>query len=228
MKLCTEEREGKIYFLIREVEPKFLPVLQMCYYQPDEDGFFKAYPADYPNVELIRENFVRNGIEMFQQLGYFKPVLWEQGLQEFIRRVQGSGISWWLTGSCAVCLRGIGLNPHDVDIMVESRDIPKIIELFREDIFEPIVDTQGWVTKDFGVLFLSCRVDIASDPAPCLDDPQPVDCGPYAKTHLERVMWKGFEVWVPPLALSIAVNKKRERWDRVALMEGYSAGVVPE
>lgn len=221
MQLSTAELDGKVYFLIREVEHRFIPVLQMCYYQPDDKGFYKAYPADYPNIELIRENFVRNGIEMFHQLGYFKPIPWQLGLKEFIRRVQGSGISWWLTGSCAVCLRGIALKPHDVDIMVDSRDIPKIMELFRDDIFEPIVDTQGWVTKEFGVLYLGCRVDIASDPAACLDDPLPVDCGPYAKAHLERIIWEGYSVLVPPLELSLAVNKKRERWDRVKLIEEH-------
>lgn len=221
MKLSTEELDGKVYFRISNIDPKHVPVLWMCYYQEDEDGFYKAYPADYPNIGIIRENFVQHGQSMFNQLGYYSAIPWEKGLLAFADRVAGTKINWWLTGSCAVCLRGVKLNPHDVDIMVDSADIPAIMELFREDIFEPITDTQGWVTKDFGVLFIHCRIDIASDPASCLDDPMPVDCGPYAKEHLETIVWQGHTFRIPPLALSIAVNEKRERWDRVKLMQDF-------
>lgn len=222
MQLSTAEKEGKVYFLIRNVEDKYLPVLRNCYYLTDDEGFFKVYPAEYPNISAIRENFVRNGREMFDQLGYFTDVPWESGLLQFIARVRDSGIRWWLTGSCAVCLRGIDLNPHDVDIMVDSADIPRLMDIFAGDIFEPIVDTQGWVTKHFGVLYLSCRVDIASDPDGRLDNPDPADCGPYARDHLESIVWKGNEVLIPPLELSIAVNRRRERWDRVKLMEEHA------
>lgn len=219
MKLSTAEKDGQVYFRIDNCEPKYLPVLKMCYYQEDDKGFYKVYPADYPHIDIIRKNFLNYGEIMFNQLGYFSPVPWEAGLLAFADRLAGTGINWWLTGSCAVCLRGIGLNPHDVDIMVNSSDIPALMKIFRNDIFEPIVNTQGWVTKDFGVLFLHCRIDIASDPASSLDQPEPVDCGPYAKEHLETISWNGHQISIPPLSLSIAVNKRRERWDRVKLME---------
>ncbi len=223
MYLSTEEKDGMVYFRIGDFDPRYLHVFRMCYYLEFDEWFFKAYPADYPHIDIIRQNFVEHGEAMFNQLGYFTNVPWEEGLLAFANRVAGKGIDWWLTGSCAVCLRGIKLNPHDVDIMVNSSDIPKIMEIFRDDIFEPIANTQGWVTKDFGVLFLACRIDIASDPADCLDEPEPVDCGQYAKAHLETIPWQGHKIKVPPLSLSIAVNKKRERWDRVKLMEEYRA-----
>ena len=221
MKLFTEEAEGKVYFRITEFAPKYLPVFRACYYQEYESGFYKVYPASYPGIEGIRQNFVHYGQTMFDQLGYFAPNPWKKGLLTFIERVAGRQLNWWLTGSCAVCLRGIPLQPHDVDIMVDSADISAIMEIFKDDIFEPILGTDGWVTKDFGVLFLGCRIDIASDPADCMDDPEPVDCGPFAKAHLETIIWQGHAVKIPPLALSIAVNKRRERWDRVKLMEDF-------
>ena len=219
MKLFTEEADGKVCFRITEFDPKYLPVFRACYYQEYESGFYKAYPASYPGMEHIRENFVHNGQTMFDQLGYFAPNPWEKGFIAFIERVAGHPINWWLTGSCAVCLRGIPLQPHDVDIMVDCADIPIMREIFQDDTLEPILNTNGWVTKDFGVLFLDCRIDVASDPADYVDNPEPVDFGHYAKAHLETVMWQGHAVRIPPLELSIAVNKKRERWDRVKLME---------
>lgn len=221
MNLYTEKKDGKVYFRIESFEPRYIPVLKMCYYQEDERGFYKAYAADYPFIDIIRRNFVEQGEAMFRQLGYFAPIPWEEGLKAFAGKVAGNGIDWWLTGSCAACIRGIKINPHDVDIMVKSSDIPMLMEIFREDIFEPIVNTQGWVAKDFGVLFLECRIDIASDPASFVDEPEPVDFGPYAQAHLETLSWRNLQIKVPPLRLSIAVNKKRERWDRVKLMEEY-------
>jgi hypothetical protein len=227
MHLSTELKDGKVWFRIHNPDTKYIPVFKMCYYQEDEEGFYKRYPADYPHIDIIQQNFLQHGEIMFNQLGYFAPIPWEEGLLAFAEKVAGKNIDWWLTGSCAACVRGIQITPHDVDIMVNSSDLPVLIELFRDDIFEPIMNTQGWVTKDFGVLFKFCRIDIASDPADCLDNPEPADCGPYAKAHLETINWRGLQLSIPPLALSIAVNKKRERWERVKLMEEFQAQNLP-
>ncbi|MBN2830288.1 MAG: hypothetical protein JXR56_08205 [Candidatus Cloacimonetes bacterium] len=158
---------------------------------------------------------------MFSQLGYFIPVPWEAALEEFCHEIKGSGIRWWLTGSCAACIRGIALNPHDVDIMIDARDKELIEELFADSIIEPILDTNGWVTKDFGVIFKHARIDIASDPSPVLDDPKPVDCGPYALAHLETIEWRGHTIKVPPLHLQEYVNEKRGRTDRAKLIREF-------
>ncbi|MTI79475.1 MAG: hypothetical protein FH758_01130 [Firmicutes bacterium] len=158
---------------------------------------------------------------MFSQLGYFSPVPWEEALYEFVKKVNGKGIGWWLTGSCAACIRGIKLNPHDVDIMINSKDVDRINDVFDGYIIEPIVDTNGWLTKDFGVIFLHARIDIASDPLACLDDPEPVDCGPYARANLEEITWRGYVIKVPPLELQLNVNRRRGRLDRVKLIEEY-------
>lgn len=221
MLLSTYEQDTKVYFRIDSIDPKYISVLQNCYYQVDDRGFHKVFPIDYPNIGIIRENFQKHGKTMFDQLGYFSDVPWERGLKAFIDRIKDTDIDWWLTGSCAACVRGIMLQPHDVDIMIDSKDVPAIMNIFADVFFEPLLNTQGWVTRDFGVLFMDCRIDIASDPAERLDIPEPVDCGPFAKAHLETVIWKGNKIRIPPIALSIAVNKKRNRWDRVKLMEGY-------
>ena len=77
------------------------------------------------------------------------------------------------------------------------------------------------MTKDFGVIFLYARIDIASDPQDSLDDPEPVDCGPYAKRNLEELVWNGYVIKVPPIELQLNVNRRRERLDRVELIEAY-------
>jgi hypothetical protein len=168
-----------------------------------------------------KTRYERYSEEMFLQLVYQRPIPWKKGLLEFLNRVNNSDVDWWLTGSCAACIRGINMNPHDVDIMVDSRSVDLINELFRDDIIEPIIDTNGWLTKDFGVLFIHCRIDIASDPQSSLDEPEPVDCGPYAKSKLETIVWNGYEVKIPPIELQLNVNQRRQRLERVRLIEEY-------
>jgi len=195
--------------------------LRMCFYEKVDDAYIKRFPSSTPDLDKIMAHYQRYAEEMFLQLVYQRPIPWEKGLLKFVRLVSNSDVDWWLTGSCAACIRGIRMSPHDVDIMVDSRSVDLIRELFRDNIIEPIIETNGWVTKDFGVLFMDCRVDIASDPQSRLDEPEPVDCGPYAKSVLESIAWKGYEVRIPPIELQLNVNRRRQRTDRVKLIEEY-------
>jgi hypothetical protein len=146
---------------------------------------------------------------------------WEKALELFCQRVQNSGLSWWLTGSCAACIRGVDLNPHDVDIIIDSKHCSLVEDMFAQEIIEPLRDTSGWVTKDFGVIFLKARIDIASDPSPKIDLPQPSDCGPYALANLETVNWHGYDIRVPPLELQIDINKRRGRTERAEKISAF-------
>jgi len=96
---------------------------------------------------------------------------------------------------------------------------------FRTKSFIPFstqtVDTNGWVTRDFGVLFWHARIDLASDPVAELDNPEPIDCGPYAREHLETIRWRGLDIKVPPIELTLAANKRRKRFERVKLIEEF-------
>ncbi|HNQ43859.1 MAG TPA: hypothetical protein PKI59_05490 [Candidatus Cloacimonadota bacterium] len=64
MNLSTEEISGQVWFRIDAAEARYIPVLQMCYYQEDERGFYKHYPADYPYMDRIRQNFVQHGLDL--------------------------------------------------------------------------------------------------------------------------------------------------------------------
>ena len=223
MKISFEERRESVIFRIENFDGKYEPVMAGCFYQRDWASYFKQFLKSTKDLATIQLNYACYAEEMFNQMGLFNPAPWENGLEEFIKRVGGTKIEWWLTGSCASCIRGIQLNPHDIDIMIDSRDVDAVHSLFIDRIFEPILDTNGWVTKDFGVIFLHARIDIASDPQSSLDHPETVDCGPYAKEHLEEVIWRGFPVKLPPIQLQINVNKRRKRDDRVKILQEFLA-----
>lgn len=218
MRPTFELQDDQMVFRLDAVDRRYDDVLRQCFWQHDERGWFRRYPADARHLARIMPYFEANAERMFAQLGYFEPVPWPDALQAFVDRVAGTDIDWWLTGSCAACVRGIPLEPHDVDIMIDSRCVEAVADQFADVLIEPIVDTGGWLTKDFGVLFWHARIDIAGDPAAVLDDPEPADCGPYARAHLEEVNWRGRVLRVPPLALQAAVNQRRGRTDRAELI----------
>jgi len=217
---CTVSGQDVIYRL-SDYDPLYEEAFKMCFYEQDAEGYFKRFPLSYRYTDYVIKRFEADARTMFDQLLYRIPVPWESALEEFCRRVQGSNLSWWLTGSCAACVRGVELNPHDVDIMIDSRHCSLVEDLFSDEIIEPIRDTSGWVTKDFGVLFLKARIDIASDPSALLDNPEPADCGPYALQHLESVLWRGFEIKVPPLELGVLVNQRRGRIERAEKIQAF-------
>ena len=223
MKIEFEHESDQVTFRLTNVDSWIEKALRMCFYEQEGDAFVKRFPADTPDLDRIMAHYEAHAEEMFLQLVYQRPVPWEDGLRRFLGRARDTGIRWWLTGSCATCLRGVDLDPHDVDIMVDSQDVARIREVFRDVVIEPIIDTNGWLTKDFGVLFDACRIDIASDPQACLDDPEPVDCGPYAQVNLETIEWEGFRVPVPPVELQLNANRRRERHDRVQRIEAHMA-----
>ena len=104
------------------------------------------------------------------------------------------------------------------------RDLSKVERLFASSLIEPVVDTKGWLTASFGVLFLHARIDIAAGPSPELDEPLPLDCGPYAEQHLQTIRWRGFDLWVPPLELHLNANRQRKRTERVKKIEAHLLG----
>lgn len=221
MKIDFDIDNHQVTYKISGFAEKFVPILEMCFWKKTGTIYTKTFKRPIQNLETCMENFRQHAFEMFSQLGYFMPVPWQNALLEFLKRVDGTDIDWWLTGSCAACIRGIKLDPHDVDIMIDSGSIEKINNLFADCIVIPIVDTNGWLTKDFGVIFKHARIDIASDPSKVLNHPEPVDCSPYAKEHLETVQWEGYKIKVPPVTLQINANKLRDRTQRVELLTQY-------
>ena len=221
MNISFIEHENDVVFQLSEFDAKFIPVFEMCFYTKEGEKYTKRFSKDLPNLEKIMAYYRQNAETMFNQLGYFIEIPWEKAFLAFLDRVNGTNINWWLTGSVAACIRGIPFNPHDIDIMVDHASIEEIEQIFSDVIIEPFIDTQGWLTRDFGVLFLHARIDIASDPVPALDDPEPIDCGPYARDHLEMVEWHGYKIPVPPVELQINANFRRGRMERVKLLQEY-------
>ncbi len=221
MKVTFRPVEQHVSFELRDVDPALHPILEQCFWRHDDAIWHRAYPLSAPHLAAVMERFATNAEEMFLQLAYLRPVLWQEALLAFAGRAAEVGISWWLTGSVAACVRGVPLDPHDVDIMIDHEDAAAVADAFADVTIEPLVDTNGWLTRDFGVIFWHGRIDVASDPAALLDEPEPIDCGPYARQHLEQVEYHGYRVAVPPLHLQVAANRRRGRHARADLLQAH-------
>ena len=221
MKISFKEDEKDIAFVISEYPDEYKKILESQFYSFKDENFVKKYPKNIDNIEKVKDNFKNYAEEMFLQMGYFKEVKWEETLLSFIDKVKAYDIDWWLTGSCALCVRGIPILPHDVDIMLNSKDIDKIKSIFSDYIVEPITSSKGWVVDYFGVLFLNARIDLAFDPQEFVDKPEPSDFGLYAMNNIETIKWNSKIVRVPPLELQLQVNRRRKRYDRVKAIEDH-------
>lgn len=223
MEIRFEAVGGTSKFVVDRFDEKYLPALHSLFYQPEGTAYVKSFAADLVTDD-IRRNFSRSAKDMFDQIGGFAAVPWERALELFAGLARAASIDWWLTGSGALAVRGLAVRPHDLDIMLFSADMARVRSALAQHIVEPIIPTSGWVMKHFGVAFLEARLDLAFDPEPAVDSPEPVDFGPYALERLETVAWHGFDLRVPPASLHLTSNRRRGRLDRVALIEEYLAG----
>lgn len=221
MDITFKETEKNISFIVRNFDERYKPIFKDQFYTIENNSVIKTFPKPIDDLEQIKNNYIKYTEEMILQAGYFKEVMWEDALFKFINKVKDQNIDWWLTGSCALRLRGIPIKPHDVDIMLNSKDIDKIKNIFIDNIVWPILSTDGWIVKYFGVLFLHGQIDLAFEPQQSADDPEPSDFGPYAMNNLEKIRWKGNVVRIPPLDLQLNVNKRRGRIDRVKAINSF-------
>jgi hypothetical protein len=121
MKLNFINKETKIIFEVSDYENKYEDVLKASFYVSKGAKYIKEYNKKdiySGNTDSIRTTFLKHGEEMFDQMAYIKQSPWEEGLREFIKRAKNMSIDWWLTGSCALGVRGLPVKPHDIDIML--------------------------------------------------------------------------------------------------------------
>ena len=125
-----------------------------------ESGVDDAWFRKTEDKELIGRNFARLGRSMFE--GEFD---WKGVLRLLAQRFSENGIEWYIIGSTSEAVLGADVRPHDIDVVVHTRDFYKVKSVFRDCVVEPFVDNKGtWVVRYFGRLCLNgALVDIAAD-----------------------------------------------------------------
>jgi len=193
------------------------------YYAEENGVCLRSYSANTPNIDKIAAAFERFGVDYVEQVYGKKPAQWQEALEAFIDKTKGEQVEWLLMGSCALAVRGIDLQPRGVDLMMPIDDLSNIRNLFEDCTIVPFAECPGWVCQGYGAAFLGAQISIGFGPQCEADEANPTDSGPFAMAHAEKMEWKGHRIYVPPIELSLNINKARGRLDRVALIKKYIA-----
>jgi hypothetical protein len=205
-------------FIFADLEPRLIEAAKSLFYSPIEGGFAKAFPADTPNLARIYRNFERHAEDMLLQSIGAVAIPWEKALTSFIQTIAGHRIEWWLTGSAALAVRGVGITPHDIDLVLDAGDASVLSSVLLDWLVEPNIPSTNWIADWFGRAFIYARIEWVGGVHSSVDDSGPTDYGPKAATSLETVVWNGTEIKVPPVELQLISSEQRglkERTEKI-------------
>ena len=213
MKCYCYETETEFVFCVEDADIKFKTNLQAAWWKKVDQKFIKAYPkvmddgVSADDKELLKRNFARLGQAMFE--GIFD---WEKVLLLLAQKFLDNGIEWYIIGSTSEAILGVDVKPHDIDIIVHTRDFYKVKNIFHDCIVEPFVDNKGtWLVRYFGRLCLNgAIIDIAADEKMNLENHK-----------YEKVLWNDYNVFIEPLQLRYQTELTRNRKDRIKAIEEY-------
>jgi hypothetical protein len=215
---------GTTWFAVGGIPPELEgPTEQLLMgYERRGDEWCRAYPADTPGLEICWQNFSCCAEQMVRQAARLEPVPWRETLRELCERTSDLESDWWLTGSAALAVRGVRVEPADVDLVCSDRGAVSLGTVFADALIEPVACADsGWVSDYWGRAFLGARLEWIGTPKPGVDSPLPCDFGPAAAARLETVVWEGWQLRVPPLDLQRAVSQLRGLIRRVTLIDDF-------
>lgn len=226
MRTALRIQDSETLFVLEDVAPEYQQAARDLYFQPinTAGGFAKRFPANFPHRQTIFQNFERCAEAMLLQTAGVSSVRWQDGLEDFLNRVEGQGIDWYLVGSAALAVRGMTIAPRDLDIvLVGEADVQHVRDLMLEITVEPFARSENWIAQWFGRTFLHTRLEFVGEIVPGVDDHGICDFGPAAAARLETVEWRGRALRVPPVDLMLAVTEARGLVDRAAEIRRWLA-----
>lgn len=221
MKTLRKTVGDQVYFIIADLAPAYHNLVKDMRYEPVEEGFARSYQADAPFLDKAFENFTRYTETMILQKAGEQPAPWAESLLKFLELVSKHEIDWCLVGSAALSVRGIAVEPGDLDLVTSEADTIKLATLLQDHLVQPVQDTSGWVAKWFVRTFFGVTLEWLGGVTDAADMPLISDFGPVAMTRLETITWHNYPIRVPPLALQMEVNLRRGRTERANLIRDF-------
>ena len=221
MKCYCYETETQFIFCVENAEGEIYENLSTDRYwtKTDENKFIKSYPMDtgwddawyvIPEYkEAVMNNFARLGPSWLERV-----FDWKRVLLFLAQKFSENEIEWYIMGSVSEAVLGVGIKPHDIDIVVHTRDFYKVKDLFCEFVIEPLGDNKGnWLVRYFGKLCIDgASVDIAADDRMNIEN---------CRHFYEKVSWNDYDIYIEPLQNRYKIEKQRDRKDRIKAIEAY-------
>lgn len=221
MKCYCNEADKSLLFCIENVENvKLENAIQQAGWKRNGNRFSLLCPhyknSNACDKELISGNFSRLGQAMFQSM--LSDFDWEIPLQLLAQKFAEQRVEWYLIGSVSDIARGIVVKPHDIDIVVHTKDFHKVRDIcytdFSESVILPFLDDQKLCPlRCFGRLFLAgVLVEIAADEKWNFENRQ---------QKYEKLVWNGYDLYVEALSLRYQIEISRNRKDRIKAFNEY-------
>ena len=210
-----------VYFVVHSEDTLVQDRLIKMGWARAEDGLLTRRLSNADHVERIFENFRSHLDEMIAQSARLRPVAWADALAEFVDRMQDSGVQWWLYGSAALAVRGIDIEPGDLDLAVDD---PWLVGALLDDLLvEPVTRMQNWVADVGGRAFHGALIEWLAGAHPTGRRP-PSEQEPETRAYLEVVSWRGRTVPIPRLEVQLAVAGRRGLTERSQLIRRAQTG----
>jgi hypothetical protein len=215
--------DGWTYFTLAGLDAVERAAARDLGFEEFDGGVARRFPRDTASLDAAHANFERHAAAMLRQAAGLDPVPWDRALAALLDRLRHASVDWWLAGSAALAVRGLAVRPRDIDVIVDGPGAVALGVVLADHLVEPVAPSDGWIAGWWGRAFPGARIEWVGDVRAAVDEPEPVDYGPVAATRLERVRWRDDDVRVPPLALQLAVARRRGQAGRVALIEAALA-----
>jgi hypothetical protein len=207
---------AQVDFVVRTDVPRYQERLVKMGWQPEHQaGTFARRLDGATDIEDIFERFSRHIETMVRQSARLEPIDWQQGLQVLAERAENSPLRWWLYGGGALAVRGVGIEPGDLDVHVDDATLAG--RLLADHFVEPVTQMRGWVADNGGRAFAGVLVEWLAGARPSGLHP-PHEQEDAAEGHLELISWHGHQIAVPLLELQLAVAERRGLSARAALI----------
>lgn len=217
MHLSWKPLEDAIVFIAEDIPPQYQDALQSLAFVKTEDGMVRFFPKDTPHLTRAFVRYERSLEAMLQQAAHEIPVPWEAALEGLLQRIRPLATDWWVTGSLAYALRGLPIEPGDLDFVIEGDGAWQWNEALVEFLIEPTYET-SWFCKYWGRAFHHARIEWVGAIDPASDFAYVQDFYLPVRDHLETVTWRGYPVRIPPLEPMLKLEEMRGRLDRVNLV----------
>ena len=222
---CARAADGDC-LVVETDEVEFRVALNELYFEEQNGRHTKRFPAGTVSDGIFRR-FESHLDALLRQTARLEPAPWQRALRETAARLDSAGVEWWLTGSAALAVRGVPVDPRDLDLVVSDDGAAAAATAFDDALIEPAVAVEGWFCSSWGRAWIGARVEWVGGVTEVADDPLPTDFGLVAAASLETIRWDGLTISVPPLELQRAVSERRGLTDRVRLIDSPSGGPAP-
>jgi hypothetical protein len=214
-----EIQGNRAIYEVRTRNPLYQDRLVHMGFTSEQDSRFTRSLSNAGDVSAIHRRFAEHLEEMLLQSARLRPVRWVETLGLILKRLDGTSLQWFLYGSAALALRGIEVQPGDLDLWVSDARLAG--QIFEDLLVEPVTTMTGWVADFGGRAFAGCLFEWLAAVHPDVEELSPHEQGAAARASLEFVNWHGYSVPVSPLALQLSVAERRGLTGRAASIHSY-------